>query len=268
MSGQQAAEPTQAEIYDRHFVPALFGQWGEIVCDAAGVSAGQRVLDVACGTGAATCPAARRVGSDGRVTGLDANPEMLAVARGKPEPIEWRDGSAEALPFADASFDAVISQFGFMFFADRVAALAEMQRCLRPGGRLAVAVCGAVDHSPGYAVLTELLQRLFGGEIAEAFRAPFVCGDADELLATCRAAGLSEPRVERREGRVRFDSVADLVATERACAWTLGGLLDERQFARLSRAAEESLAPFVAADGRIEFSMPSLIASAERPAGH
>src|SRR5262245_28186220 len=186
---QIGAGRSPAEVYGEFFVPALFRQWGRIVADMARVGPGQRALDVACGTGVLARAMAEHAGPDGAVTGLDPNEEMLAVARGKSTRIEWKQGRAEALPFADASFDRVASQFGLMFFADQAAGLREMMRALRPGGRLAVAVWDALDHSPGYAVLAELLQRLFGAAVAEAFRAPFVLGERTALGSLCEEAG-------------------------------------------------------------------------------
>ena len=174
--------PSPAEVYDRQFVPALFQYWTGIMTDNADIKPGQKVLDVACGTGVLACAAARQAGPDGQVVGLDPNPEMLSVARAKDNRIEWREGQAESLPFAEASFDHVVSQFGFMFFEDQKAALLEMMRVLRPGGRLTVAVCDAIDHSPGYAVLAELLHRLFGADVAQAFRAPFSSGERQQLM--------------------------------------------------------------------------------------
>ena len=253
-----------AEIYDEKFVPALFGPWGPVLTGIAQLRPGDAVLDVACGTGAATLAAAEAAGPDGRVVGLDSNPEMLDVARRKPGAIDWREGKAEELPFAEASFDAVISQFGFMFFDDKPGALAEMMRVLKPGGRLAVAVCGAVERSPGYGAFARLLDRLFGRETGDAFRAPFVLGDPAELARIAAAAGIEGASVEERTGSVRFSSIADLVSTERACVWTLGGILDGEQFDRLLGELQTALAPFAGPDGTVVFDMPALIVTARK----
>ncbi len=255
---------TPADVYDEQFVPALFSHWGPVLCDAADVRAGQRVLDVGCGTGALTLAAAERVGGGGHAVGLNPNPEMLAVARRKPTAIEWRDGRAEALPFAAASFDAVVSQFAMTFFDDPVGALREMQRVLRPGGRIAVAVCDAVENSPGYGALATLLDRRFGRRIGDAFRAPFALGDADRLRELCKEAGLTDATVTQRDGAVRFASIQALVSTERACAWTLGGLLDDAQFERLRSEAQGVFEPFVDDGGKVAFSMPALVIGAAR----
>jgi SAM-dependent methyltransferase len=252
-----------AEVYEQQFVPALFRQWGPVVAEAAGIKAGQRVLDVACGTGVLALAAAERVGPNGSVAGLDINEEMLAIARRKSDAIAWRHGRAEALPFPDQDFDAVVSQFGFMFFDDRPKAAREMMRVLRPGGHLAVAVCDALDRSPGYAVFTELLRRLFGEKAANAFRAPFVLGDPAVLASIFAQAGIADAKITRRSGTVRFPSISSLVATERACVWTLGGVLDDPQFERLVREADEVLKPFTS-DGAIAFEMPALIVTAKR----
>jgi len=263
-SRSEGAVRSPADVYDEQFVPALFRHWGPVLCDAANITSGQRVLDVACGTGALTVAVAERVSPGGAVIGLDANPEMLAVARRKHPHIEWHDGRAESLPFADASFDAVVSQFGLMFFDDRVAALREMQRALRPGGHLAVAVCDALEYSPGYASLAMLLERLFGERVADAFRAPFVLGDAAALRALCMDAGIAQASVVQRQGIVRFASIDALVSTERACVWTLGGLLDDTQFERLRREAQGVFLPFVDAGGMVAFAMPALLITAAK----
>lgn len=178
---KSGAAKSPAEIYDALFVPALFQQWGPVVSGEARIEPGDSVIDVACGTGVLALAALDRVGPQGKVVGLDPNADMLGVARRKNSRIDWRDGRAEELPFPDGSFDAAVSQFGLMFFADRAAGLCEMMRLLKPGGRLAVAVCDSLAHSPGYAAVAALLERLFGDQIADAFRAPFVLGDMERL---------------------------------------------------------------------------------------
>ena len=142
--------------YQELLVPALMEEWAPQVADAAGIRPGDRVLDVACGTGVLTREAAIRAGPTGAVTGLDLSPEMLAVAARLSPALRWQQGSAEALPFADHSFDAVVSQFGLMFFPDPVAGLREMMRVLALGGRLAVAVWGSLADTPAYAAETDV----------------------------------------------------------------------------------------------------------------
>lgn len=252
-----------AQVYDEMFVPALFEPWGRQVA-AAAVEPGDRVLDVACGTGVLTLAAQARAGAEGEVVGLDPNDEMLDVARRKDASVQWCCAPAESIPFPEGRFDAVVSQFGLMFFDDPVRALREMARVLRPGGRLAVAVWDAIDHSPGYAVLAELIHRRFGEEVARAFRAPFVSGDRDHLRQLCRDADLPNVTIARHDGVARFPSSDALVFTERACVWTLGGVLHDGQFEQLRRDAEESLEPFRGSDGTVAFRVPALFLTTTR----
>jgi predicted RNA-binding Zn ribbon-like protein len=122
-----------------------------------------------------------------------------------------------------------------------------------------VAVCDALEHSPGYASLAGLLDRLFGRRVGDAFRAPFELGDASALRALCADAGVAAASIVQRQGTVRFASIDALVSTERACAWTLGGLLDDTQFEHLRREAQCTLLPFVDARGIVAFGMPALL---------
>jgi SAM-dependent methyltransferase len=98
---------TGPEDYERYFVPAIGQPLANALADIAAVRPGQRVLDVACGTGIAARVAAQRVGHDGLVAGADINPGMLAVARSTPPgglPITWHEAAADALPFPDGTF--------------------------------------------------------------------------------------------------------------------------------------------------------------------
>ncbi|MGH7185996.1 MAG: class I SAM-dependent methyltransferase [Pseudomonadota bacterium] len=120
-----------AEGYEGYMVPTLFGPWATNLIQAADPRPGGRVLDVGCGTGIVARQVALRLGTAGTVTGVDLSSNMLAVARATAPregvAIEWREGSAEQLPFAESSFDLVLCQFALMFFADKAAALAEMR---------------------------------------------------------------------------------------------------------------------------------------------
>jgi SAM-dependent methyltransferase len=247
-----------AEVYEEFFVPALFQEWPPRVADAARVQPGQRVVDVACGTGVLARAIAERVGPGGSVVGLDINAGMLAVARRQAPQIEWWQGPAEALPFDSDSFDAVVSQFGLMFFGDRRAAVAEMARVVRPGGRLVVAVWDALENTPGYAAVTELLQRLFGDEVADALRAPYILGDTQVLRSLFVDAGLPDIEIKTYEGTARFPSIEAWVYTD-VKGWTLADLIDDAQFERLLREAEQVLQPFVSAQGTVSFSAPAHI---------
>ena len=250
-----------AEVYEEFFVPALFGEWGGRVAEAAHIQAGQRVLDVACGTGVLARAAAERVGAAGEVVGLDINEGMLAVARRKAPYITWQSGPAESLPFEDDSFDAVVSQFGLMFFEDRQAALAEMKRVVRPGGHLAVAVWDSLENTPAYATVTDLLQRLFGDEAANALRAPFNLGDTALLQSLFTEADIPNVTITTIEGTARFASIEAWVTTD-VKGWTLADMIDDDQFHQLLTEAETALQPFVTPAGNVAFTSPAHIISA------
>jgi ubiquinone/menaquinone biosynthesis C-methylase UbiE len=265
MEAAQQGQVTRsaADVYEEFFVPALFAPWPAPVAQAAAIAPGQDVLDVACGTGVLAREAALRVRPGGTVTGLDRNDGMLAVARRKAPEIEWRQGQAEALPFADDRFDAVVSQFGLMFFEDRVLALAEMWRVLKPGGRLAVAVWDALERTPGYAAMTALLQRLFGERIADALRAPYALGDPESLAALATQAGIPA-EITTRRGTARFPSIEAWVHTD-VKGWTLADMIDESQYRLLQQEAPRALQLFVQPDGTVLFDAPAHILCATRP---
>ena len=252
-----------AEVYDTFFVPALFAEWAPRVADAAKLAPGQTVLDVACGTGVFAREALPRMLPGGAVIGLDCNPDMLAVARRRASDIDWRQGQAEALPFADHSFDVVASQFGLMFFEDRRAALEQMWRVLRPGGRLVIMVWDALERTPGYASMTALLQRLFGERIASELRAPFALGDPAQLRALFADAGIAEIDLNTFVGSARFPSIEDWVHTD-VKGWTLADRIDEAQYELLRSAAETELACYRQADGQVVFDSPAHIVFAQK----
>lgn len=252
-----------ARAYEALHVPALFREWCPRVLDAAGVAAGDRVLDVACGTGILARLAADRVGPGGHVTGIDPGRGMLAVAREAAPAVEWLRATAEALPNPDGAFDAVVSQFGLMFFSDRTQALREMRRVLKPDGRIAVAVWDSLARTEAYSIAVDLLDRMAGRAAADALRAPFVLGDKSSLVALFELAGLTSVSVETTTGIGRFPSVRTMIEADlRGWLPIMGVMLEETLIQRILDEAESALSAFVTRDGRVLFASPAHIVTA------
>ncbi|MGH2531402.1 MAG: methyltransferase domain-containing protein [Thermomicrobiales bacterium] len=239
------------DIYESQLVPALFAEWAPRLVDATGVRSGDWVLDVACGTGVVAREAAARVGPNGRVTGLDLNPGMLAVARRLRFDLVWHQGDAAALPFADGAFDRVLCQFGLMYFPDRGSSWREMRRVLAPGGTVGLAVWNSIDHSPAFVLLSEILERHAGPSAADILRSPFVLGDLDEVRSLLTAAELRVQRAETLVGAATFSSVDAFVHAE-VDGSPLAGLLHARGDAvseQVIKETREALRPYCSRSG-------------------
>jgi ubiquinone/menaquinone biosynthesis C-methylase UbiE len=144
-------QATFPEMYERWLVDPLFRPWAEMTLEELELSPGDRVLDIACGTGIVARVAKERLGDAGCIVGIDINSDMLAVARAAAPRIDWREGNASALPLREGEqFDVVVCQQGMQFFPDKPAAAAQMRRALVKGGRL-----GACPDSSGIRLLAE-----------------------------------------------------------------------------------------------------------------
>jgi ubiquinone/menaquinone biosynthesis C-methylase UbiE len=204
----------QAQAYEELFVPALFAQWAPHLLDIARVRTGQRVLDVACGTGVVTRTAADRVADPSRVVGLDLNPAMIEVAASVRPDIQWRRGDAADLPFDDATFDAVVCQSALFFFPDPDAAIAEMSRVTSPGGMVAVQTYASLDAQPAYGPFVDVVLKHAGPEARSLITTYFALGDSGTLAAAFVAAGLEGVETRTRMGTARYASVDALVEIE------------------------------------------------------
>jgi SAM-dependent methyltransferase len=249
-----------ADVYEEFFIPALFGQWTDRVLDAASVEPGHRVLDVGCGTGILARAAAEHVGRDGAVAGLDPNTGMLGVAQRTAPDVAWHQGVAEALPFGEATFDRVVSQFAAMFFTDRGVAVEEMARVLVPGGRLAIATWGPLAQTPGYAAMVDLLRDVVDEAAADALRAPYVLGEPEDMVDLLEPT-FSAVEVALHDGVARFDSIDAWLHTD-IRGWTLADRVDDALYAALLNEARVRMRRFTRPDGAVEFAAPALIATA------
>lgn len=254
-----------ANAYEQLFVPALFRQWAPLVADAARIEPGKRVLDVACGTGVLAREAYKRVGPTGHVAGIDRTAGMIALAKQLTPEVEWREGTAESLPFADGSFDAVVSQFGLMFFNDKIQAIREMLRVLTSGGRVAVAVWDSLDNIPAYAAVDKLLDQTVGDQAADALKAPFVLGDRNELTKLFSEGGVRAVDVTTHEGAAHFPSIRVMVEADlRGWLPVMGVNLTEDQISNILNEAEHTLSAYAAADGQVNFSISAHLVTADK----
>ena len=180
-----------AELYELCPARYILGPWAPLLVETARLSSGERVLDVACGTGVVARAAAERVGRRGRVVGIDLNPGMIAVARSLPAidgaPIEWLERSALDLGLDDASFDVVLCQQGLQFFPDKAVALREMRRVLAHNGRLALSVWNTVGLYN--TAVSAALAQFIGSDVAARFNASRNTPASDELERLVTKAG-------------------------------------------------------------------------------
>ena len=252
----------EAETFERDYVPGVFAPWARAVADAAEIAPGQRVLDVGCGTGALTREAARRAGAPERVTGLDLDGEMLAVARRLTPAITWIHGSALDLPFPSGRFDAVVSQFAMMFFDDRERGVREMWRVLAPGGLLTVAVWGRLDRAPFHESFVRIAERRAGKAAAGRIRERFSLGDADELARIFERAGVPA-RVQTRAGTGSYARIEAFGSSD-IDGWIRKGELSAEERTAVIAELRDAAAPFTDAEGALTFPMEGRIVSARK----
>jgi ubiquinone/menaquinone biosynthesis C-methylase UbiE len=184
---------TGPENYERYFVPAVAAPLAAGLIETAGLQPGERVLDLACGTGIVARLAAERVGPAGTIAGLDINPGMLAVARAAAPPaaaIDWHQAPAGATALPDGAFDVVICQMGLQFFADKAAALREARRVLAPGGRIALNAPGPAPEL--FIILADALARHIKPQLAPFVQQVFSLHDTQQLEALMAQAGFTQ----------------------------------------------------------------------------
>jgi ubiquinone/menaquinone biosynthesis C-methylase UbiE len=242
-----------AQRYEQYATRYYMGPWVADLIGLADLRSGERVLDLACGTGVVARQAAAQVGATGQVTGLDFNAGMLAVARATPPlpgtTICWVEGSAMAMDFPDASFDVILCQQGIQFFPDRLASLREMHRVLVPGGRALLSVWRSA--SPYNIAVGEALERYVGAETATKYCASRVVPDAEELRRLIGASGFRAVQVRPRAMTLHLPAVETFVLghlSSSPVAAALAALSAERR-AEFAKQVKLALQPFAEGDG-------------------
>lgn len=204
-----------AETYEGYMVPVLFEPWAQRLVEIIDPQPGERILDIACGTGIVARVAASRAGAGAAVTGLDSSAGMLEVARRHValdgHEIAWVEGPAEALPFPGDSFDVALCQFALMFFRDRHAALAEMHRVLDDDGRLGISVWQEIERHPFYETLHDVIRWHLG---ASGVRDIFALGDAESLRTLVAEAGFHTISIRSLTMTARFPDPDGFLAGE------------------------------------------------------
>jgi len=179
------------EIYDRHLGPVLFEPYAADLTARVRVGREARVLELACGTGIVTRRLRDALPVDATLVATDLNEPMLAHAALKfhqNERVDWRQANACALPFPDASVDAVVCQFGYMFVPDKPLALGEARRVLRPGGLLAFNTWSSLDDNLFAQVTHATIASFFPNDPPTFYQVPFCMHDRGALEALVREA--------------------------------------------------------------------------------
>lgn len=237
-----------AQFYERYMVPLIFEPYAVDLTGRAARAAPRRVLELAAGTGVVTRQLAKMLGASADIVATDLNPAMIEEAAriGTARPVEWRQVDAMQLPFEDASFDAVVCQFGVMFFPDKPRAFAEARRVLRPGGLFTFNAWGPIARNEFADAVTDALATVFPHDPPRFMaRTPHGYHDAAGIARDLAAAGFtSTPEFET----VAFTSraVSPGIAALAYCEGTpLRGEIEARDptsLERATRAAEAELA--------------------------
>lgn len=237
-----------AVSYESYMVPSLFAPWATCLVQRANPQMGERILDIACGTGIVARNVAPFVGAQGTIIGLDVNPDMIDTARIAAEQahisIEWHTSPAEQLPFPDDNFDLILCQFGLMFFTDRHAALKEIHRVLRKNGRFVLSVWQGLNRHPIYETLHDVSLRHFGKSSVETV---FSLGNSDELHKLLTDCGFRQVEIESISLTAHFPQPEEFLAWEidinPAEAPALQNLDKEAQQAIMAAARQDMQSP-------------------------
>jgi ubiquinone/menaquinone biosynthesis C-methylase UbiE len=255
------------EIYERYLVPLIFESYARDLAARVLRTEAQSVLETAAGTGVLTRAMYAKLPASTRIVATDLNQAMLTQAmrllKGDAR-LAWRQADALDLPFADESFDAVVCQFGVMFFPDKVKGYEEARRVLRPGGHFLFNVWGRISENQFADAVTEALAAVFPEDPPRFMaRVPHGYHDVDKIRKELRAAGFTSIAIETKTDVSRAPS-----AREPAMAYCQGtplrAELESREGSRLEEATQKVTAALAAkfGHGSVEGTIQALIVTA------
>jgi ubiquinone/menaquinone biosynthesis C-methylase UbiE len=258
MSPAGSIDTTAAEAYEQHMVPGMFLPWTRVLIERAAPKAGERLLDVACGTGIAARLAAPLVGAAGKVVGLDIDAGCIEIARriarDMRTPNEWHCASALGMPFAAGTFDLCLCQQGLQFFPDRLKGFAEIRRVLKPSGRLAASLWTSLEDNKGHQAVVQALERQ-NVDTTSARRA-FTFGHVQEIRDTASRAGFGNVELRTEDGMTAFASLESflegMTQGSPSARHSIALLSDEAR-ARFFDDVREMLSPYVISGGALAY---------------
>jgi ubiquinone/menaquinone biosynthesis C-methylase UbiE len=256
-----------AQFYERYMVPLIFEQYAVDLAKRVAPAGPVHVLELAAGTGVVTRQLVEMLGASASIVATDLNPAMIEEAAriGTVRPVEWRQLDAMQLPYENASFDAVVCQFGVMFFPDRPKAFAEARRVLRPGGLFAFNAWSAIARNAFADAIQHALDALFPGDPPRFMtRTPHGYHDVGAITRDIAAAGFaSMPKIETVEFTSR--AASPRIAARAYCEGTpWRGEIQARDPNGLERAIDAAEAELAKrfGDGPIEGRIEAVVVTA------
>lgn len=194
MTSDAAFTGSIPQHYDQGLGPLIFADYAADIARRAAAGNPKHVLETAAGTGIVTRALRDALPAGTRLTATDLNPPMLEIARGKfraGEKVEFQPADALALPFQDASFDAVVCQFGVMFYPDKDKSYREVFRVLAPGGHYLFNVWDAHRHNPFGRIAHEVAGSFFPADPPQFYKVPFSYAQIDPIKEALTEAGFT-----------------------------------------------------------------------------